>query len=225
MAPQLIRVGEGDHPIVIVDDLPFDTAGLVALARAMVPFPTDTQSHYPGLRRTIGRDDDAAFDYVERLLEATAPVIGGGFDVDGFDLCSASFSMVTTPPERLSVAQRAPHFDSVDARYLAVLHYLSGVEGSGTAFYRHRATGIEVIDPGNLARFVSIAKRESMQLFGYTTSSNAYFEQIGSVNARPGRLVIYPGNLLHSGLIVDGSPMSDDPATGRLTTNIFIQAH
>ena len=225
MTPQLIRVGQGKLPVVIVDNLAFDPAELVGLAKAMAPFPKDTQSYYPGLRRPITREDGAAFGYVEALLEAVASVIGGGFDVDGFELVDASFSMVTTSPDRLSAAQRAPHFDSVDAHYLAVLHYLSGVEESGTAFYRQRATGIEAIDATNIDRFIAFAKRESAQLFGYTTGTNAFFEMIGSVEAQPGRLVIYPGNLLHSGLIVGGEALSDDPATGRLTTNIFVQAY
>src|SRR5256885_8792614 len=51
--------------------------------------------------------------------------------------------MVTTRPSDLSPAQRAPHFDSPDPRYYALLHYLRVPPGSGTAFYRQRSTGIE----------------------------------------------------------------------------------
>lgn len=225
MVPRLIRVGRGQCPVVIIDELAIDIGHLVALAQTMIPFPVDTKSYYPGLRRPIEDHERDAFDYVGTLLEAVAGVIGGGFDVDGFDLVGASFSMVTTPADRLIPAQRAPHFDSIDSKYLAILHYLSGVEGSGTAFYRQRATGIETVDASNVDRFVTVARRESAQLSGYTAGSNLFFEMIGSVEAQPGRLVIYPGNLLHSGLIAGGASLSDDPASGRLTTNIFIQAH
>ena len=46
-----------------------------------VPAPAGT--YYPGLRRLIDERDDAALAYVEQTLEACAPFIGGGFDVDG----------------------------------------------------------------------------------------------------------------------------------------------
>src|SRR4029077_20409681 len=88
------------------------------------------------------------------------PFIGGAFEVGGFDLHEASFSVVTTPPGQLQEVQRRPHFDSSDQNLLALLHYLRVPRESGTAFYRHRSTGIERITNGNLKRFLDASERE-----------------------------------------------------------------
>lgn len=225
MKPSLHHFGNSNSAVVVIDDFTGDFGALADIAADLAPFPADVATYYPGLRRHIGTDDGAAYDYVIRLLEAAAPFIGGGFDAARFDLLGASYSMVTTAPEKLAAAQRAPHFDSTDPGYLALLHYLSDTPGSGTAFYRQRSTGIECVDEDNVSTFVAQHKKESARLYGYTNASNGYFEQIGMVDAVPDRLVIYQGCLLHSGIIPTGMDRSGDPRTGRLTANIFVQGH
>ena len=175
------------------------------------------------MRRPIRAADRAAAHYAQATLRALVPVINQVFDAEGFDLLDASFSIVSARPEALSPQQRAPHFDSTDPSYLAILHYLSGVEGSGTAFYRQRATGIERVTEDNAARFVETAQREAAGWSGYILDSNASFERIGGVEARPGRLIVYPGSLLHSGVIPPDAVLSEDPRTGRLTGNFFVR--
>ena len=220
MRPELRRVGDTRSPVVVVDDVTGAADDLVELAAAMAPFPSSAGSYYPGLRQPIG-PGDAAYGYVERLLQAAAPFIGGGFDVDTFDLLEASFSMVTTPPAALDAAQRAPHFDSTDPDYLAVLHYLN--DTPGTAFFRQRATGIELVDDGNVDAFVATAKQVNRDLSGYTHGSNQHYELIGQVEGVRDRLAIYRGAMLHSGIIPPGMAFSADPRAGRLTANIFIK--
>lgn len=220
MKPALIRIGRSRSPIVTIDD--FAQPGeWIARAAAMAPFPSAAGTHYPGLRRAICVGDGVVWDAVGALLEAAAPFIGGGFDVEGFELIEASFSMVTVPPAALAPVQRAPHFDSTDPRYLALLLYLS--ETPGTAFYRQRSTGIETVTDADLAGFVAAAKRESAEMAGYAAGSNRYFEQIGAVAGHAGRLAIYQGRLLHSGIIPEGQLFSDDPRSGRLTLNLFVR--
>jgi hypothetical protein len=223
MRPELRRFGEHQSPVVLVDNATGDPGATTALAAALAPFPPAQGSYYPGLRRFLTDQDTAAMDYVHTLLENLSPFIGGGFDVERFDLVEASFSMVTTPPAALTPPQRAPHFDSTDPLYLAVLHYLS--DTPGTAFYRQRATGIERVDDANKERFIAAARRESDALSGYIAGSNAAFEQIGKVEGLADRAVIYSGCLLHSGLITPGLPLDADPCTGRLTCNIFVKGH
>eukprot|EP01136_Pigoraptor_vietnamica_P016899 Opistho-1_new@61356 len=138
-------------------------------------------------------------------------------------LVEAGFSIVTTTPDALMPAQRAPHFDSADSGYIALIHYLADTPDTGTAFYRQRSTGIELVDEANRDTFVAAAKAESDGLVGYTNTSNAYFDQIGRIDAVPDRLVIYRGALLHSGIIPDTMKLSADPRQGRLTTNLFIR--
>jgi hypothetical protein len=223
MTPQLIHVGEGAHPIVVVDAFHRDPGALVDAAAALAPFPADHGTYYPGSRRIIMPADRDANAIVERMLETAAPFVAGAFDIERFHLLEASFSMVTAPPAQLTPAQRAPHFDSTDPAYLALLLYLS--ETPGTAFYRQRATGIEAVTEANVASFVATARRESADMTGYTAGSNAPFEQTGAVAGNAGRLVIYQGCLLHSGIIPEDMDFSSDPRRGRLTLNIFIKGH
>ncbi|MCW4462283.1 DUF6445 family protein [Sphingomonas sp. BT-65] len=224
MKPELHRVGESRQPVVTVDGATGDPAAVIAIAARLAPFPP-SQTYYPGLRRIFTQADADAVAYAFRLLEAAAPFIGGAFDADGFDLLEASFSIVTAPPETLTPPQRAPHFDSTDPNYIAVLHYLADTPGTGTAFYRQRSTGIELVTEANRDAFVAAAKAESEGLAGYTNANNAHFEQIGRIDAVPDRLVIYRGALLHSGIIPHGMKLSADPRQGRLTANLFIRTH
>ena len=224
MIPELRRVGAGRSPVVVIDDFSERLPAIIDLAAAMAPFPRIPGNYYPGLRRIIDERDEAAFAYVSEILRTAAPFIGGAFDVDTFDLIEASFSLITAPPATLSPAQRAPHFDSTDPDYIAVLHYLSDTPGTGTAFYRQRATGIEVVDEANVSGFVATARRDAAaRPAAYINGTDAQFEQIGVVEGVPDRLVIYRGNLLHSGIIPTDMPMSDHPRTGRLTANLFVK--
>jgi hypothetical protein len=220
--PELRRIGSESQPVVVVDGFSGDPAAAVAIAAALAPYPPSA-NYYPGLRRIIRRADEAADAYVVATLEQAAPFIAGAFDVDAFDLLEASFSIITAAPATLSPAQRAPHFDSTDPDYLAVLHYLGGTERTGTAFYRQLSTGIETIAEANLDRFVATARRESAQLSGYIASSNAFFEQIAAIEGVPDRLIIYRGAMLHSGIIPPDLPFDADPRRGRLTANFFVR--
>jgi hypothetical protein len=228
MTPRLLNVGTGRHPVVVIDDFSGAVEDIVDLADQLAPFPAIDGNYYPGLRRIITEADGLANDYVERTCERMAQFIAGAFDVDGFDLIEASFSMVTVQPGDLSPPQRAPHFDTTDPKHYAVLHYLNVPPDSGTAFYRQRSSGIERVTEENIAAFVSTAEREAAQLpadSGYIQGSDRFFEQIGSVEAVPDRLIIYQGSLLHSGIIPPGMSFSADPRAGRLTANIFVRGH
>lgn len=227
MKAELRRFGETQSHVVVVDDFSGSVESIVDLAEQLTPFER-ANNYYPGLRRVITERDGAANAYVERACEAAAQFVAGAFDVDGFDLLEASFSMVTLSPDELQPPQRAPHFDSTDPKYYALLHYLRVPSGSGTAFYRQRSTGIELVSESNLDRFVGTARAEAARLphgSGYIRGSDDFFEEIGSVEAVPDRLIIYQGSLLHSGIIPPGMSFSADPREGRLTTNIFIRGH
>uniref|UniRef100_UPI0035C980B1 DUF6445 family protein n=1 Tax=uncultured Sphingomonas sp. TaxID=158754 RepID=UPI0035C980B1 len=223
MTPALRRFGSRQSPVVVIDDFSGRWPAIVDFAAALAPFPRVAGNHYPGLRRIIDERDELAFAYVGETLRAAAPFLGGAFDMDGFDVIEASFSIITAAPATLQPAQRAPHFDSIDPDHVAVLHYLSETPGTGTAFYRQRATGIEVVDATNVAAFVATAKRDAVvRPAAYINGTDAHFEQIGMVEGVPDRLVLYRGNLLHSGVIPSGMILSDDPRVGRLTANLFV---
>lgn len=228
MKPELRRVGKSESPVVVIDEFSGHLDEIVSLAEGLAPFPDEADSYYPGLRRMIDENDREAFSYVQQTCRDAAQFIAGAFDVDAFDLLRASFSMVTRPPSELSRPQRAPHFDSPDPKYFALLHYLRMPEGSGTAFYRQRSTGIERVTEANIARFITTAEREAALLpadSGYIFGSDQFFEQIGAVEGVSDRMLIYQGGLLHSGIIPPDMSFSDDPREGRLTANLFVRGY
>ena len=213
---------------MVIDEFSGDAEGVARLADALAPFPDASDSYYPGVRGMIDERHPEAFAFVQQTCRETAQFIAGAFDVDGFSLLRSSFSIVTKNPSKLRPAQRAPHFDSTDQKYYALLHYLRVPEGTGTAFYRQRSTGIERVTESNISTFVSTAEREAAMLpddSGYINGSNAFFEQIGAVEAVSDRLIIYQGSLLHSGIIPPDMDLSPDPRVGRLTANFFLRGH
>jgi len=227
LRPELRRFGKSQSPVVIIDGFSGEVSPTVGAAEALAPFE-NAGNYYPGLRRIITEADGDANDYVNLVCEQAAQFVAGAFDVEGFDLIEASFSMVTTQPAELNPTQRAPHFDSTDPKYYALLHYLRVPEGTGTAFYRQRSTGIERVTETNVSTFVRTASAEVAQLppdSGYINGSNAFFEQIGAVDAVEDRLIIYQGSLLHSGIIPPTMNLSPDPRVGRLTANFFLRGH
>jgi hypothetical protein len=226
--PELRHVGISRTPVVVIDEFSGNVAALIDIAAELAPFPYHSANYYPGLRRIITQADAAANAYVDRALNDAAQFIAGAYDVDRFDLLEASFSMVATDPSELMPAQRAPHFDTTDPKHYALLHYLSVPADSGTAFYRHRATGVERLTDDNIGVFVPIARKEAASLpadSGYIVGDNEHFEQIEAIEAVPDRLIIYPGSLLHSGIIPPGMNFSHDPRQGRLTANFFVRGH
>jgi hypothetical protein len=226
LKPELRRFGTEQNPVVVIDEFSGRLGDILDIADSLAPYPQLSGNYYPGLRRIFRAGDERANGYADRLCEDAAQFIAGAFDFDEFTLVEASFSMVTTSPTELSPPQRAPHFDSPDPKHLALLHYLRVPEGSGTAFYRQRSTGIERVTEANLANFVKTAQREAALLTpdsGYIHGSDRFFEQIGSIEAVPDRLLIYQGSLLHSGIIPPDFSFSSDPRAGRLTANLFVR--
>ena len=227
MRPELRRLGQAASPVVIVDEFSGELDRILDIAEGLAPYPPHT-NYYPGLRRIITLADDAADSYVQETCERAAQFIAGAFDLDRFTLLEASFSMVTTSPAKLTPPQRAPHFDTTDAKHLALLHYLRVPCGSGTAFYRQRSTGIEQVTDSNVELFVRTAKADAALLpadAGYIDGSDEHFEQIGAVEGVPDRLIVYQGSLLHSGIIPPDMSFSADPREGRLTANLFVRGN
>jgi len=226
--PELRRFGSSQSPVVVIDEFSGDPEAIGRIADALAPFPDVDTGYYPGVRRLISRADTAADGYVERTCRDVAQFVAGAFGVDGFDLIEASFSIVSAKPEDLALRQRAPHYDSTDQKYFAILHYLRVPEGTGTAFYRQRTTGIERITDLNVSTFVPVAQVEAAKLApdsGYISGSDESYEQIGAIEAVPDRLLIYQGSLLHSGIIPKDMVLNPDPREGRLTANIFVRGH
>lgn len=214
------RVGAERHPVAVVEGFHPDPDALRAAALAAA-FGSARQ-HYPGVRAELPAGYFAAVR--APLVAVLGEVLGGG---GGADLLDASFSVVTTPPERLSLAQRLPHVDAIQPGRVALVHYLVPGTVDGTAFFRHRSTGYESIDAARRGPYFATLERELAALpeppSGYNRDGDALFERIGHVEGAFNRAVIYRSAQLHSGAISPGAVLSADPALGRLTVTAFLQ--
>jgi hypothetical protein len=220
--PEIVarRIGAEAQPVAIVDGFHPDPDALRAAAARAAFEPG--RHHYPGIRAPLSAD---YFAQVRPALVLVLREIFGG--ATGIELLDASFSIVTTPPAELGVAQRLPHVDAVQPGRIALVHYLAPEGGDGTAFFRHRTTGFETIDaarsPAYLARLNEELRVEAPPL-AYPFGDTALFERIAHIDARYNRAVIYRSALLHSGAIHAGAPLDADPGTGRLTVTAFLSA-
>ncbi len=210
-------IGAERSPILCIDDF-FANPELLVECAAQAHY-IDVGPLYPGVRAP------APAEYVQMLLKAVGPEVERVFGTppeEDLELCA--FSMVTAPASALRHAQRIPHFDGPEPRRFAFLHYLCAPHFGGTSFYRHRSTGFESVTPERLMIYRSAVERElraSQPAAAYMNGDTEVFEQVHSVAAAYNRLVIYRGNLLHSGDIPAALPLIEDPRQGRLTINGF----
>ena len=216
-------VGNEETAVIVIDDVVVSTWELSETARKDSNFVWDRRFAYPGVRALI---PDA---YVDVVLPEVVDLLRETYDIPSNlepQLVHHLYSLVTTSPEDLGPLQRVPHFDALSQYYFATVHYLAPGDFAGTGIFRHRPTGFERISEGRYAEYVQAAeshmKANGLPSAGYITSSDDHYELIEELEYRSNRLVIYPGNLLHSGLIEPDRDISWDPATGRLTANLFI---
>lgn len=222
LAVQTLQMG--DHRVVFIDDFLADPDALVAVAgrSQFQPYPGLAERRgYPGLRAQVPAS------YSAQLSALMGPLVEQHFGVPaGRTLrksdCALSLTMLQ--PDELGPTQRTPHFDASTPHHVAVLLYLFKGDQGGTAFYRHRATGLQQVTPQNREDFLDVYYAELDEQApppGYVGPSDDRYELLGTMPARFNRLVIYRGSLLHSGVIDPQQDLGTDPLTGRLTVNSF----
>jgi len=98
------------------------------------------------------------------------------------------------------------------------------LESSATAFFRHARTGFETLTHERVGAYAHAHEKDKAiyAQSSYMRGSRHGFEEIGRVESRFNRPVVYPSNLLHSGSLPDDYDFNPDPRRGRLTTNIFL---
>ena len=211
------RIGHEGEPVVVVDGFHPDPDALRAQA-ARAGFKR-LSPHYPGVQAPA----DPA--HLAPVGDTLTQIIHDVFGVQaGVSVVQCTFSLVTVPDAELAPIQRLPHVDTTDPGRIALLHYLSGDDMGGTAFYRHRATGLDVLTPETFPRYRDAVQNEGLPPAHYMRGSDARFEMIHCVEARPNRAVLYRSRLLHSGMIPEGAGFSAEPESGRLTLNTFFQS-
>ncbi len=209
--------GREAEPSVVIDGL-VDVPALVADAagRAFAPIGP----HYPGVRAAVDPALAAA------LRAAVAPLIAAHFGLDPAPaVLEGYYSLVTTPPERLTPIQRLPHFDGVEPDRLALLVFLTPTPG-GTAFYRHRLSGFETITAARLPDYDRALHADvghhGLPPPAYIEGDTPIFGRIALHRAQPGRALLYRGHRLHCADLPPETPLLADPRRGRLTLNLFL---
>lgn len=217
---QKFLIGEEKATLLVIDNLVAQPDALVNQAASLIFSPTG--QGFPGIRAL------APVSYQRFLLERLTPILVDNFQLPSnhlrFSMCH--YSLVTTPPEKLSMVQRIPHVDSFDKNGLATVHYLFKKNLGGTAFYRHLKTAYEYVDEVRKSDYFKSLQEENNgpNLPGpvYINGDTALFKQIARRDGVFNRMLIYRRNSLHSGCIDENFKPDDNPLTGRLSLNSFI---
>ncbi|ESQ91567.1 hypothetical protein ABAC460_06160 [Asticcacaulis sp. AC460] len=217
----LRRIGREGHPLLIIDDVLLEPEALVGMA-AEAEFAPPTGTYYPGLNAALPRS------YLETLLPVLRPSFERAFAI-GRDtplVANGFFALATHRLEDFGPWQKIPHYDQLHPDHLAMVHYLCHGQGGGTAFFRHRATGYESVNPQRREAYLGTVQgeldREGHLLTGYTGPDTPNFEMTDSVEIRFNRLILYRSNVLHCALF-DGAKLDADVRMGRLTANSFFR--
>lgn len=214
------KMGVDKQPVVVIDNFYGNTEYLIHAARSAQFGPAFNL--YPGVRAAI--PDEYWSDAQVKLCKRA---IAGAFNLSGeLSFLDTSFSMVTTAAEDLDPFQRLPHPDAFCPRHIALVHYLAQDFPGGTAFFRHRSTGLQTIAEHNRSAYCQTLEdelhRNGPPPANYVRGDTKLFEQIHEVESRFNRAVLYRGQQLHSGVIEPSARLSADPAKGRLTITAFM---
>ncbi len=215
-------IGNDCAPVVCIEEAWSDPQSLVDAAAARNDYSIRSL-YYPGVRSA------APAEYARAITAQVRDLIMSTFGLAGeLTITDSTFSLVATPPEKLVAFQRVPHFDSTDPNRVALLHYLCGPEFGGTAFYRHRSSGIEAVTEENREIFTRAVNGEvkaaGMPPARFIDEDTELFERIARYDCVFNRVLIYRGRNLHSVNTPRGFTPTADPRSGRLTANTFLLA-
>ncbi len=218
---QVIKIGHQRTPVLIIDNYFDSLTSVLSLAQYTARFTPDEATYYPGVRSKLPK---------EYVLASLKPLMKGLYNIFNIapELTPAPvdnyFSLITKQPNQLLSQQTLPHFDTNDPNSLAVVHYLNTTEHGGTGFYRHTRSGIERVTKSNEQAYGTEVTRilASSDTRQYCTTAHQAYTCIHEIPYKQNRLLLYPGNTLHSALIMD-KDINVDQITGRLTANTFIK--
>lgn len=177
---------------------------------------------YPGTRAALDSH------VCEVWLAQLAPFLSAHFGPpDSRWTMLAWYSLVTTPPGHLLPIQCFPHVDGTDPAQIAMMLYLHDSPHGGTAFFRHRSSGLSALTdatfPAYRAALEADVARTGLPKPAYPTDGAPHFERLHATTGAFNSAVFYRGNILHSGVIDNSAPLSADLRTGRLTINAFFR--
>lgn len=216
------HVGKEREPVVVVENFSPDPEALIAAAEGL-PFAPMGQ-YYPGIRAPVTPA------YFEGLAPVVTPVMRELFGArERIGFTRALYSLATTPPAALTLAQRIPHIDGVAEGMIAIVHYLAHEDQGGTAFYRHRSTGFETVDAARHRAYLDALRRDFAEQGepapAYIQGDTALFAQIARYDAVFNRALIYRSSLLHCAVLPNDRALPGTVRGGRLTVASFLRVH
>ncbi len=208
------------HTLATIEDLLAEPDKAIATAK-LQKFAKITPQ-YPGIRAPL--DSNAA----DALATALSPVLSSVFGAPAGKWSMQGWhSLVTSPPDRLAPIQRFPHVDGTDPEQIALMLYLHKTGHGGTAFFRHKSTGLEALTETTFPRYRESLERDAknggLPPSGYITDGGPYFECTHRTEGQFNQAILYHGNVLHSGVIDNALPLHEDPSLGRYTINAFLR--
>jgi len=210
-----VAIGAAAAPLLVVDDVFADPVAARAAARLQGPAQPRPNDFYPGSRHPLPGEFLQSFvGWLNSLVPTSGPAHG-------------FVSIVNKPAAELLPIQTLPHFDTTDEEIFAAVIYLFEEGFGGTSFYRHRATGYELLSARTEPLYRAALRRDVADPAAiprrYRNGDDALFERIYRQEPRFNRMVLYPARLLHAGDIEPDYPGVAGIADGRLTLTLLIR--
>lgn len=221
---ELVRIGRQGIKVSLIDNVLEDPHGVAALGFA-ASYDRDRSNLYPGVRAATPDSFAAAFRaWLAPILQRNG-VLG---ERQILERDTSYFSVVATASQDLLPIQRIPHFDSTDPNLFAAVIYLCDSRFSGTAFYRHRRTGYELITKDNVENY-RLALNSDMEVHGvpakeYMNGDSALFEAIFSNELKFNSAIVYPAGVLHAARVPKQFDPPPDQSEWRLTLTALLYA-
>ncbi|MDP5143711.1 DUF6445 family protein [Rheinheimera baltica] len=221
LQPEIVYLGHEGTPLIIIDDFATDIDVLKHTAQQS-NFQPDVNAYYPGLKAPLPKD------YVGATLSTLYPLIYDIYQVPTqlrLKPQNLFFALINQTEDTLKPLQCMPHFDTSSGYYFAFLHYLNSQPHGSTGFFRHIPTGYERISDNRREHYFNCAQQfiddHGSPKQQYFVKSDAHFELYYQVPYKANRLIIYPGNLLHSTIVDTTTDIDSSAVSGRLTANLF----
>jgi hypothetical protein len=212
-------IGAERAPVLVIDNFVSDPERLIDQASAAFARGSKPRSYFPG--QATPAPEAFALPALGYLL----PTICRTFGVSGkIRNGGCDFQVLSRPPDRLDLRQKIPHIDSPDTNILASVHYLCPKAFLGTHFYRHKATGFEIVTQDRLGPYeTSLSEGLSQHPpEGYIADDSPLFARTAAYAATFNRIILFRGAMLHSAAVDPAHGFDASPRSGRLTANMFL---
>lgn len=204
-------IGDTEIPLVVVDNF-YENPDMVRDLALSLPYTTSQYvcNHSPGERVRMSLDIRVIRNITYHLLK-----------LPEWKLKPTTLQVIFNKMRgdaKLEAIQTNPHIDGVDMLNAAMVLYLNKPEEcvGGTAFYRHKKTGFEILNTQD--QFTSTFNNDRGKLTrndytDFVTESNEEWELIDMIEMKYNRMVIYPPNVFHSAYLTRNDFLEYDRLT------------